>query len=256
MNDLEGKVAVITGANAGLARPVVGALYENGASVVMASRSIDALNDQAAAMGFDAGRVLCLRADVTEPGDVTRMVDEAVGKFGQIDALITFSGQQVRKPALELDIDEWRRVVDVNLTGSFLCAQSVARQMAAQKSGKIVFISSLTAEIGLPNMAAYGASKGAIRQLTKALAVEWAPLGISVNCIGPGRFRTPMTEDVFSDPDLERGFLSCIPQGRAGVPEDLVGIALFLCSSQSDYFTGQSFYPDGGWLAGGGAAEG
>ena len=117
-------------------------------------------------------------------------------------------------------------------------------------------ISSLTAEIGIPKIAPYVASKGAIRQLTKTLAVEWAPFGITVNSIGPGRFKTSMTEDVFSDDSIRESFLRLIPMGRAGVPADLAGITVFLASDASGYITGQSIYVDGGWLAAGGSPLG
>ncbi|MDC0590406.1 SDR family oxidoreductase, partial [Gammaproteobacteria bacterium] len=128
--------------------------------------------------------------------------------------------------------------------------------METSKMGRIIMISSLTAEIGIPNIAAYAASRGGIKQLGKTMAVELASSGITVNCVGPGRFKTKMTEDVFSDESKRKDFLNAIPMQRAGIPEDLSGILIFLASDSSSYITGQSIYVDGGWLAGGGNVAG
>lgn len=252
--DLSQKVIVITGANAQLASDVISALYQEDARLVLSSRNLEKLDAWIAKCGFESDRVLTAKTDVTNIDDVKDLMKKGVERFGRLDVLITFAGVQVRKPAIDMSVEEWRYVLDVNLTGTFFAAQSAAEYMRNQGKGKIIFVSSLTAEIGLPNMAAYVASRGGIKQLAKGLAVEWAGEGITVNCIGPGRFHTKMTDDIFSNEQTRKSFLACIPMGRPGVPSDLVGISLFLCSDTSDYFTGQSFYPDGGWLASGGSA--
>jgi NAD(P)-dependent dehydrogenase (short-subunit alcohol dehydrogenase family) len=184
------------------------------------------------------------------------MFDSLARSVGPIDILVTAAGVQYRSPALTFDHGEWDRVLRTNLNGTFYCAQAAAKQMVPRKHGRIIMMSSLTAEIGIPGIAAYAASRGAIRQLGRTLAVEWAPHGITVNCIGPGRFHTTMTADVFADASKRAAFLRAIPMARAGLPEDLAGLSIFLASDASSYLTGQSIYVDGGWLAGGGNVAG
>lgn len=253
MCDVKRKVIVVTGANSQLASEIIGSLYKNGSNLVLSSGNLDKLNEFVKTQNFSFERVITQKTDVRQKAELDGLMDETVAKFGKIDVLLTFAGIQIRKPALEFTQEDWQRVLEVNLNGSFFAAQAAAKPMTKQKNGKIIFISSLTAEIGLPQMPAYVASKGAIKQLAKALAVEWADQGITVNCIGPGRFHTKMTDDIFANKEIRESFLNCIPMKRPGIPKDLVGICLFLCSSKSDYFSGQSFYPDGGWLASGGA---
>jgi 2-deoxy-D-gluconate 3-dehydrogenase len=189
-------------------------------------------------------------ADVSDDVQVDAMVASTLQRFGHIDILVTAAGVQHRSPTLNFNHDEWDRVLKVNLNGTFYCAQSVGRHMVTRNSGRIIMITSLTAEIGIPHISAYAASRGGIRQLSRTLAVELAPAGITVNCIGPGRFHTNMTADVFQDAAKRKHFLGVIPMGRAGTPEDLAGISVFLASDASSYITGQSIYVDGGWLAG------
>lgn len=249
---LDGKVAVITGASGDLGLAIAQALGNAGANLVLASQSKKNLQIAAKKIDIDKSKTLLVPADVTDVEQVESLMKLTVEKFGQVDVLVTAAGIQIRKPAVEFTKDEWKRVLDVNLSGTFLCCQAAAKYMIKQRSGRIIMISSLTAEIGIPNMAAYAASRGAIRQLAKALAVEWARFGINVNCIGPGRFRTKMTEDIFSNNAARDSFLKLIPMGRAGIPSDLAGSVVFLASDASNYITGQSIYVDGGWLASGG----
>lgn len=250
---LKGRTAVVTGASGDLGTAMAGALAEAGASIVAA-----AIDDERLAQcvrqleprcpaGF-----LAVPVDVTKRDQVQSLMKKAADRFGHIDILVTAAGIQIRKPAVDFGDDDWQRVLTTNLTGTFLCCQEAARLMIPRKYGRIITVTSLTAEIGIPNMAAYVASRGGIRQLTKALAVEWARYGITVNAIGPGRFRTRMTEELFSDKAVAESFLKLIPAGRAGVPEDLAGVTVFLASDASAYLTGQTIYVDGGWLAGGG----
>ena len=229
------------------------ALANAGASIVAASLDDERFGKSVAQLRRSFGdRLLAVPTDVTSREQVRQLMKKAVDRFGQIDILITAAGVQVRKAAEDFTDDDWQKVLSVNLTGTFLCCQEAARYMMARRYGRIITITSLTAEIGIPNMAAYVASRGGIRQLTKALAVEWAKYGINVNSIGPGRFRTRMTEELFADKSIAESFLKLIPAGRAGVPEDLAGVTVFLASDASAYLTGQTIYVDGGWLAGGG----
>jgi len=223
---------------------------------VLASRDFRRLESAREKISGRDERVSIQAVDVTDAAQVSSLMQKILGKFKRLDILVQAAGAQLRKPAIELTSEEWNRMISVNLTGAFLSCQAAARCMIPQGRGKIIMVSSLTAEIGIPNIAPYVASKGAIRQLTKALAVEWASSGITVNSIGPGRFRTHMTEDIFRDESIRERFLGLIPMRRAGLPADLAGVTVFLASDASDYITGQSIYVDGGWLAAGGSPLG
>lgn len=246
---LEGKCAVVTGGSGDIGLAMARSLYEAGAKVLISSRDKKRLAGAAKSLGPDCA---FFPADVTDLRQVESLMRAAVKKMGRIDILVTAAGVQVRRPALEFTKRQWDFVLSANLSGTFFCCQSAARRMEKQGGGTIITVSSLAAEIGIPNMAAYAASRGAIRQLTKALAVEWAALGIRVNSIGPGRFRTRMTKDLFRDPKVRESFLRLIPMGRAGEPRDIAGAVVFLASDMSAYVTGQTIYVDGGWLASGG----
>lgn len=254
--DLTGKTALVTGASGGIGRGLVLALAEAGADVFAVGRSADALTDACEAVSRAGGKASVIRADVTRLDEIESAVHRAAERSGRLDILVTCAGVQVRKPALDIAEAEWDRLMGVNLKAVFFSCQAAGRIMKAQGDGRIVNMTSLTAEIGLPHLSAYGASKGGVNQLTKALAVEWAPFGIRVNAVGPGRLRTAMTESLFQDEAVRDSFLRAIPLGRAGVPDDLAGAVVFLASDASAYITGQSLYVDGGWLAAGGSPAG
>jgi len=244
--DFRDKVVLITGGEGAIGTVVADAFLGAGAFVYTASRtkSEKLISDRE-----------FVQMDVRSSESVQTGIDYIIEQSNKIDILITAAGIQIRKPALEFEIDEWDQVIKTNLYGSFFAAQNVAKVMKNNSFGRIIFISSLTSEIGLPNMVPYVASRGGIKQLSKALAVEWALEGITVNCVGPGRLKTPMTEDIFSDPEATENFLRLIPQNRAGIPSDMVGATLFLASDEAGYITGQTIYVDGGWLAGGGISS-
>jgi NAD(P)-dependent dehydrogenase (short-subunit alcohol dehydrogenase family) len=250
-SSLSRKVAIVTGGTGTLGLAISKAYLDAGALVVLVGRNAKKLSDVRAKLGVP-DRVMPVVADVASGDQVSAMVASVIEYQGRVDILVTAAGVQHRSPALTFDHLHWNEVIKVNLTGTFYCAQSVARHMVQRRSGRIIMITSLTSEIGIPNISAYAASRGGIRQLAKTLAVEFAPYGVTVNCVGPGRFLTSMTEDVFKDETRSKRFLEVIPMGRAGLPEDLAGICVFLASDASSYITGQSFYVDGGWLAGGG----
>lgn len=248
---LSGKVAIVTGGAGDLGLAISQAYLDAGAFVVMVGRSAAKLEVAEAVLGA-ADRLMSIVADVSDGAQIDVMVEAVLQRHGRIDILVTAAGIQHRSPALSFDHRRWNEVITVNLTGAFYCAQAVARHMVGRQTGRIIMITSLTSEIGIPNISAYAASRGGIRQLAKTLAVELAPDGVTVNCIGPGRFLTAMTADVFKDEAKAKCFLDVIPMKRAGKPKDLAGISVFLASDASSYITGQSFYVDGGWLAGGG----
>ena len=253
---LAGKTAVITGGGGDIGAAIGRAMLASGANLVLTSRSQERLAAVRDSFGAGGSRVLVAPADVTDPAQVAAVMGAAVERFGSLDILVTAAGVQLRKPALEFTMEEWEQVMRVNLTGTLLCCQAAGRLMLPRGSGKIITVSSLTAEIGIPNIAAYGASRGAIRQLTKSLAVEWAKSGVNVNCIGPGRIRTRMTEELFQDDAIRSSFLRLIPAGYAATPEEISWIAVFLASAAASYIHGQTIYADGGWLAAGGSALG
>ncbi|CAH0354130.1 SDR family NAD(P)-dependent oxidoreductase [Aquabacterium sp. CECT 9606] len=248
---LSGKVAIVTGGAGDLGLAIARAYLDAGATVVLVGRRLASLDAAVASLGVPE-RLTSISADVSDDVQIDAMVDAVMKQHGRIDILVTAAGIQHRSPVLDFDHGHWNDVIKVNLTGAFYCAQAVARHMVGRQAGRIIMITSLTSEIGIPNISAYAASRGGIRQLAKTLAVELAPHGVTVNCIGPGRFLTAMTADVFKDEAKAKRFLDVIPMRRAGQPEDLAGISVLLASDASSYITGQSFYVDGGWLAGGG----
>ena len=251
MFSLLDKVAIVTGGAGDLGFAIAEAYSAAGAFVVLVGRNLNNL-EVAIKKLSNPHRAIVVTADVSDEEQVNAMVETVIKKYGCIDILVTAAGIQHRNPVLTFESEKWEQVLKVNLTGTFYCAQAVAKHMVNSKFGRIIMITSLTAEIGIPNIAAYAASRGGVRQFAKTLAVELALDGVTVNCVGPGRFLTSMTEDIFQDESKRKRFLSMIPMGRAGNPEDLAGISVFLASGASDYITGQSFYVDGGWLASGG----
>jgi NAD(P)-dependent dehydrogenase (short-subunit alcohol dehydrogenase family) len=250
--DLAGRVALVTGGGGGLGRPIAGALAAAGADVVVAGRTLKTIDESCAEIAAAGGRARPLVLDVTKPREVSAAVDGLVERAGRVDILVNCAGTQLRQSALEITEEGWDRIVAVNLKAVFFCCQAAGRHMIRAGRGRVINVSSLTGEIGLPKLAAYGATKGGVNQLTRALAVEWAGSGITVNAIGPGRIRTAMTEDIFRDPGQAERFVSRIPMRRAGEPSDLTGAVVFLASDASSYLTGQIIYIDGGWLASGG----
>ena len=247
---LDGKTALVTGASRGLGRAMAEALAEAGANVVLAARSADALEKVAEGIRALGVETLPVPADLTVEERLDHLVEAALRTFGRIDILVNNHGTTFRAPACEYPTAEWDRVMEVNLRSVFLLTTRVAREMiAAGRGGKIINIASLLSEIGVPLVPPYAASKGAIRSLTKAWAVEWAQYRINVNAIGPGYFRTEMTEPLFHDPERSRIVMERVAIKRWGDPKDLKGAVVFLASPASDYVTGQVLYVDGGWLA-------
>ncbi|MHB1132111.1 MAG: glucose 1-dehydrogenase [Chloroflexota bacterium] len=246
---LAGQVALITGAGSGLGRGIALALGQAGANVVLAARRPAPLETAAATLRDWGRRTLVVPTDVTHAESVQQLAAAALSEFGQIDILCNAAGINRRTPLLELSEAGWDEVIASNLKSVFLVSQAVGRHMTARRRGKIINIASLTSVIGIEHIAAYGASKGGVVQLTKAMAVEWAKYRINVNAIGPGYFHTDLTEAVFNDPARAAWVRSRIPFGQEGVPEDLAGAAVYLASEASDYVTGQVIYVDGGWLS-------
>jgi len=247
---LSGKIAIVTGASRGLGRAMALGLAEAGADIALVSRGMSELQKVAQEIEQLGRKALSISADVSNLKDVDAMVKKVIQEFGRIDILVNNAGTTIRMTVENFTEEAWDKVTDLNLKGAFFCAQSVGKVMINQRSGKIINIASLLSVIGVPNAVAYAATKGGISQITKCMAVEWAKYNISVNAIGPGYFRTPLTKPLQEDRERSAQILSRIPMGRWGDPDDLKGIVVFLASEASNYITGQTIYVDGGWLAG------
>lgn len=246
---LKGKTAMVIGASRGLGQGMAKALAEAGADLALVARSISSLEAFAEEMKALNRRCLVLPKDISKPSEIQEVVKRVIDFFGRIDILINSQGTQVRKPAFEMTEQDWDDLMSVNLKSVFFTCQAVGKEMVKQGKGKIINVASLTSVIGLPNISIYGASKGGVAQLTKALAVEWAPYHINVNAVLPGYYLTAMTEVLFKNEERRRWILGRIPLGRTGVPDDLAGTVVFLSSEASDYITGQIIPVDGGWLS-------
>ncbi|MCK5738640.1 glucose 1-dehydrogenase [bacterium] len=247
---LAGKTALITGAGRGLGKAIAAAMADAGANTVLLARSRDALTKAAAELGAAGNTSLAVPFDLTEVDKIPDLFEKIKTEAGKIDILVNCAGTTHRESAVDFSLAEWNRVLAVNLTAPFVLSQQFARACIADKRpGKIINIASLLSEAARPTIPAYTASKGAIKQLTQALAVEWAPNHINVNGIGPGYFSTEMTQPLVENTEFNNWVLQKTPQRRWGKPEDLVGTAVFLASSASDFITGQTIYVDGGWLA-------
>ena len=250
--DLTGKLALVTGAGSGIGRAIAVALTNGGAEVAVLGRGSNNLEETCRIIAEQGGKAWPVQADVTKKAEIEEAFSAISPSSEGGLVLVNAAGGQLRKPALEVSEEEWEGLINVNLKAVFFCCQAAAHVMSRRGGGKIINITSLTAVFGLPHLSVYGASKGGVSQLTKALAVEWAPLGIYVNAIAPGRIQTAMTEPLFEDEAIRGSFLRLIPMNRAGLPEDIGGAAVFLASDASNYITGQTLFIDGGWLASGG----
>lgn len=248
MTALAGRVAVVTGAARGIGQAVAARFVAAGAYVVLADLPGSGVGSAAAALGPQARGMTC---DVTDAAQVADLVRGAVDAFGALDIMVANAGIAPAVPFLDLTADQFRRVVDVNLTGSFLCVQAAAKQILAQAGrapGAMVLMASVQAQVVAETHAAYAASKGGVVQLTKAAAVALAPHGIRVNAVGPGSVATGLLEATLT-PALRRAVAARTPMGRMGRVEEIAEAVLFLACDAGSYITGQTLYVDGGRLA-------
>jgi 2-deoxy-D-gluconate 3-dehydrogenase len=246
--NLEGKTAIVTGGGRGIGRNIALALAEAGANVAITSRSEKELIEVSKEIESYSRKSFYETMDIRKKDDFANFISKVNEEQGSIDILVNAAGLNVRRSFLDFTEDEWDFVIDVNLKGTMLASQVVIPYMQKQNSGKIINIASLSSVLGFKDMAAYAASKGAVSQLTKVLAVEFAENGINVNAIGPGYFSTKMTAPVFEDEQKNEWMMMRTPMKRTGEDMDLKGAAVFLASEASRFMTGQTMYIDGGWL--------
>jgi len=248
--DLTGRIAIVTGGSAGLGRQMAEGLAELGANLVLCARKKERCEQAAAELQKLGVKTLALSCDVKDPGSVQAVVDAAVNEFGRIDILINSAGTSWGAPVETMTLEQWNKVIETNLTGTFLFSQAVGKIMIAQRGGKIINIASVAGLRGSsPKFSAigYSASKGGVITFTKDLACKWAIHNIQVNAIAPGWFPTDMSEKVIER--NKEALLATIPLGRFGGPHDLKGAAVFLASAASDFVTGHILVVDGGQSA-------
>ena len=249
---LDGRTALVTGGSRGLGLGIALALAHAGADVALCARSRADLETACGLVRKTGRAAFPIEADLAQASEAKRAVREAAAHFSRLDVLVNGAGINFRQPAATFDEEHWDRLMAVNLKSAFFACQEAAMVMRERGKGKIINIGSIAFEIVVPNVALYAISKGGMRQMTRALAVDWAKDGINVNAIAQGRFWTQMTDAVFSRPELYESAVGVIPLGRPGIAADLAGAAVLLASDAGDYITGQTIVVDGGWLAGGG----
>lgn len=245
--NLAGKVAIVTGASRGLGAGMAIGLAEAGADLVVVASSarLQEIVDKIKALGR---RCLGIQADLIDTKVIPQIIDATLKEYGRIDILVNCAGIIRRGPAIEFSEKDWDDVIQINQKATFFMCQAAAKEMIKQKKGKIINIASLLSFQGGIIVPSYTASKSAVAGLTKALANEWAPLGINVNAIAPGYMATEMTEALQKSAERAPAILARIPAGRWGTPEDMKGLAVFLASDAAEYLQGQVIAVDGGWL--------
>jgi NAD(P)-dependent dehydrogenase (short-subunit alcohol dehydrogenase family) len=248
--DLTGRTAIVTGASRGLGQAIAEALAAAGACVAATARDVASLGETVSRIETAGGKARPIALDVRDVEASAAAMAVVADELGGLDILVNNAGYEEVRPSLEVDEALWERVVDTNLKGAFFCAQAAARAMADRKRpGSIINLCSLTSYVGVPTAVPYGSSKTGLLGMTRALATEWASLGIRVNAIAPGYFRTDMTEVFYQDARWESAMLTKIPQRRFGRMDDLAGAVVFLASDASAYVTGHCIPVDGGYLA-------
>ena len=247
--DLSGRTALVTGSSRGLGRAIAEGMAKAGARLIV--NGTDPARVETAVAEFRSAGYVAegVAFDVTDEAAVVRAFEGLDAKGIAIDVLVNNAGIQMRKPLIEFTSAEWRKVIETNLTSAFIIGREAAKRMIPRRRGKIINIGSLGSELARPTVGPYTAAKGGIKTLTRSMAVEWAASGIQANAIGPGYMLTDMNQALVNNADFNNWLMSRIPAKRWGRPDELIGAAIFLASSASDYVNGQIIYVDGGMLA-------
>jgi gluconate 5-dehydrogenase len=247
--DLTGRIALVTGSSQGLGLAIARGLAQAGAALVLNGRDAGKLAATADALRAEGVKVFPAAFDVTDGAASAAAVARVEAEFGAIDILVNNAGIQRRAPLAEMSEEQWRAVIDTNLTSAFLVARAVAPRMIARGRGKLINICSVMSEVSRPTIANYAAAKGGLKMLTRAMAVEWAKHGLQTNGIAPGYFVTELNQPLVENPTFNQWICGRTPAGRWGQPHELAGAAVFLASAASDFVNGQVLYVDGGLLA-------
>ena len=247
--DLSGRVALITGSSAGIGLALAQGLAGAGATVVLNARNAGKLQASAQALREQGAAVHALAFDVTEAQAVADAVAQIESEIGAIDILVNNAGMQKRAPLQDFEQADWQQLMRTNLDSVFIVGQAVARHMIPRRRGKIINICSVQSELGRPGIAPYTASKGAVKMLTKGMAIDWGPHGLQVNGLGPGYFKTELNQALVDNPEFSAWLIGRTPSRRWGDVEDLVGAAVFLASDASRFVNGHILYVDGGVTA-------
>ncbi len=246
---LDGRLALVTGSSAGIGLALARALGQAGASVVLNGRDVAKLEQAGALLRSEGLTVHTRNFDVTQATTVQAAIEDIESSIGPIEILVNNAGMQLRGPLEDFAIDDWHRLMRTNLDSVFLVGQAVARRMIPRRRGKIINICSVQSELGRPNIAPYMASKGAVKMLTKGMAIDWGPHGLQVNGLGPGYFKTELTEKLVADETFSAWLTGRTPNRRWGEVAELGGAAVFLASDASSFVNGHVLYVDGGVTA-------
>lgn len=265
--DLKNKVAIVTGAGSGIGKSIAVTFAEAGADVAVAARAQEKLEKTAEEVRKSGRKALVIKADVTRKTDVQNVVAQTLNEFGKIDILVNNAGIVILKPVVyipgmklegwevadswdtPLSEEEWQKVLNTDLTSVFLFAQAIGPYMLGRRKGRIINISSNSAELAPPYFSSYCTSKAALSAFTRCLATEWGPYNVTVNAIGPGSVLTELSAPVLNDPERKETILKAVPLNRLAEPRDIALMAVYLASDASSYVTGQTFFIDGGQVA-------
>lgn len=248
---LDGKVAIVTGGAGGIGEALALGLGIHGATVIVSSRNQEAIDKVAAKITKESGNeAIAIACDVTDEQSMASLVNRVKEQYGRIDILVNAMGMNIKHDAFEYPIEDWDKLFNVNVKGTMIACKAVGKVMRDQNKGAIVNLSSVRGIRGYTGgNTGYCATKGAVELITKALALEWAPKGIRVNALGPALVITPGTKHIAEDPKLAAKYAAAVPMGRIGLPEDMVGAVVYLCSEAASFVSGQTIYVDGGLTA-------
>nr|WP_196108152.1 MULTISPECIES: SDR family oxidoreductase [unclassified Ochrobactrum] len=247
--NLEGRIALITGSSQGIGFALARGLAEHGATVIINGRDRGKVDQAVTLLEDDGHKVFASAFDVTNAADVPAAIEMIEEEIGALDILVNNAGMQYRAPLEDFPIEKWQQLLETNISSAFYAGQAAARHMIARGRGKIINIASVQSELARPSIAPYTATKGAIRNLTRGMATDWARHGLQVNAIAPGYFKTPLNQALVDDPEFTAWLEKRTPAGRWGNVEELVGAAVFLSSDASTFVNGQVLHVDGGMTA-------